>query len=206
MTESKRTLHDMEKEVKLDQINDMEKELAKLEQGHSLFTLTNFRAKGLPILAGLLTDNFNPTAWVDYVGHHHVGLKVANDALTEVIYTIPPLLGQLVSMLNNDPDEPSLNEESQRMSYIRDINPQGASAQLFNNAMDGLDRAHPTAEEDMRVAAGSCYAVLNKIFSDHDMSTLPVPETLEQYVTAKHRAKSTNKAEIQYDLDDGEDF
>lgn len=206
MTEPKRTLHDMEMEVKLDQIKDMEKELAKLEQGHSLFTLSNFRAKGLPILAGLIDDNFNPAAWVDYVGHHHVGLKVANDSLTEVIYIIPPLLGQLVSMLNNDPDEPSLNEESQRMSYIRDINPQGASAQLFNNAMDGLDKAHPTAEEDMRTAAGSCYAVLNKIFADHKLPTIPVPEELAQYVTSKNKAKVAATVETSYDLDDGEDF
>lgn len=204
MTDPK-TLHDLEMEVKLDQVQDMEKELANLEMGYSLFPITNFRNNGLPILEGLLDDTFNPTRWVDYVGHHHVGLKVANDALTEVVYDIPPLLGRLVSMLNDDPDEPSLNDESIRLGYIRDINPQGATAQIYNNAVEGLERAHPTEEQDLQRSAAACYAVLNKIFKDHNLGQLEVPEVLSG-IKVENNKVTIVQEQPDYDIDDGEDF
>lgn len=200
------SLFEMQQKIKLEQVADAEAALSELTMGHTIYPLSQFVRQGLPILAGLLDDTFDARSWLEYVGHHHVGLRVVSDDLTTIVYDIPPMLGQQTSILNDDPNVPSLTDESVRLSYIRDMNPDGAAAHLYNTAVDQLEKANPSVLDEMKQNAVKHIAILNRIFADYQLGQIPLPDPLVDVEVVDEKPSETKPVQVNYDLDDGDDL
>tara|TARA_Y100001960_G_C14412963_1_gene699071 strand:+ start:109 stop:735 length:627 start_codon:yes stop_codon:yes gene_type:complete len=201
---------EMKREHELGLVAEMEEELMALDRPKvSRFAHSEFLRVGLPILSGMLDDTFSPLRWEEFVGNQYVGVEIFDDTTYDILYTLPPLMRQAPTAINDNPNAETLTSESQHLFSIRDFNPNEASAQILNVAEETMVRQNGSLEYGTLEEARETMNVLNAIFRDNNLGELPMPEYLKEVKVEISKVETQGnkpKVETSYDFDEGEEL
>jgi len=165
----------------VERLLEMESEMKPAIAGASRFPEAHFRRQGLPILAMMLDDKFDPQLWANYVGSMFVPLEVVSDSdYDDVLFTFPPLLytGQTLRQVEG---QPSLSEESAEIynqTLIMSSTGHSMMANLIKDTLGGID---DLSFRENTIRAYNTIKTLNFVFERYGLTgRVPMPEGLEE--------------------------
>lgn len=170
-----------EKRFHVERLLEMEGDMESVIGGSSRFTESHFRRGGLPLLAMMLDDTFDPQLWANYVGSMFVPLEVvADNNHDEVLFTFPPVMhtGQSLRQVEG---QPSLSEESAEIynqTLIMASSGHQMMAGLIKDTLGGIDSL---SHRENTVRAYNTITTINFVFERYGVAgRLPMPEGLEE--------------------------
>lgn len=165
----------------VERLLDMENEMAPAIVGASRFTESNFRRQGLPLLAMMLDDKFDPQLWANYVGSMFVPLEVVSDSdYDDVLFTFPPVLytGQSLRQVEG---QASLSEESSEIYNQTLIMSSTGHSMMANLIKDTLGGIENLSFRENTIRAYNTVKTLNFVFERYGLTgRVPMPEGLEE--------------------------
>lgn len=155
-----------ENKFHLEQIERMEKELSENDYNAvSRVYHHDFLRAGLPIIVDMISDNFQPQLWAEYTGSVYAGLEVLDQHTGEVIYKLPPLLKQGLTVIPIE-ERDSLSSEAEyhiQRSIALNTN---TSGEILDATTRALEDCYGTLENATIDDAIQTMETLTKILSD----------------------------------------
>lgn len=165
----------------VERLLEMEEEMAPAINGASRFPESHFRRQGLPLLAMMLDDTFDPQLWAQYVGSMFVPLEVVSDNdYDDVLFTFPPVLYTGPSLRQVE-GQASLSEESNEIynqTLIMSSTGHSMMASLIKDTLGGIE---DLSFRENTVRAYNTIKTLNFVFERYGLTgRVPMPEGLEE--------------------------
>lgn len=193
-------------EFRIGQVKELEEGLIGLnDNNHCVVNYGTFVSSYLPELHQLVTNpEYQSQRWVQLTGNMFARLVVLTNDEKQVLYEIPSILGQGYTA-SPDPEDNSLNDRLVYASNGMDTLPDIAISTRHRMYMDMSTQLEENNYEEIRNNAAKTIAVLNRIFKDHNLSLIEVPEGLGEVVVEEPKKETTTKVEDGgIDLDDCE--